>query len=510
MKAKSLINRITVYPKSIIWSKVKKEGVIFPRAFAIAIDDMGWNYGSNIGENGEPGPYRIGLNKKMGINDYKAIVNVGKKVGARIQGLFVLCEMDRNNTCAKYPTTTMFGEDWDNSGNVCDEQIEIMDYVRNQAAHLEFGMHGVGHEFWPAKNKKVRAEWYNFEEKESWPEEELIKHIECFKEIMAQYGLTPENGHSFPESFVPCACAYYWNPNGKYSLGSLLHKNGAKYANTLFPLIAELSPPQEPNGGGFDQGLHVINRLNWGNDWWCLSSLPSEPIENQTTDIVESHWANWLAQDSFLQNEVTQKFIDYYKQVQAYPTRYIAKNTEQLHSQWLYNKYTTITETSPGNVLIDNSKMPDEVYAYNIISCLVLKIKLESNQHISFALLNSNSICSYFEEAGYAFLYLPPLQQQTYSLKYNIGTEYMTEYIFNDGTYNVYSFFKEYNKIKMNIKVYGHQLVKIKCRNPVSAHSTNKNLKIIGMSYSEEQNMATVELKARNFQGEISDLILNF
>ena len=114
--------------------KIYSQGIIFPRAFSIAIDDMGWNNGSDLSAN--QGPWRDGVNKHMTINDYMAVVNVGKSVGVRIQGLFVMCEMDRQNICAKYPTTTMYGAAWDNSANVTDEQIAIMNYVRDNSALL--------------------------------------------------------------------------------------------------------------------------------------------------------------------------------------------------------------------------------------------------------------------------------------------------------------------------------------------------------------------------------------
>lgn len=89
--------------------------------------------------------------------------------------------------------------------------------------------------------------------------------------------------------------------------------------------IPELSPPQEVNGGGFDHGVHVINRMNYGNLYYEYNSLPKVPVEMQGTDIIESHWANWLAPDDVLQPEVTIKFINYYRQFQRLTNRYIAK-----------------------------------------------------------------------------------------------------------------------------------------------------------------------------------------
>jgi hypothetical protein len=484
--------------------------LIFPRAFAFAIDDLGWNTGSSMGAKDAPGPYRTGINKQMEQNDYRAIVEVGETMGVRIQALFVLCDMDRTNVCSKYPSTTMYGKDWDNSKNICDEQIEIMKYVKDNAAFLEFGMHGVGHELWPEKMHKVRAEWYNREDKKPWPEEFLNDHIQCFKEIMSQYGLTPENGQSFPESFVPGSYSYYWNPQGEYSLGKLLQETGVKYANTDFSFITEQNPPGGGNGGGFDHGVHVINRINYGNEWWRLGALPLIPLEIQESDIIESHWANWLAQDYYFQPRVTNLFINYYRMVQASPTRYMAKNTEQLHSQWLYNKYTRITDKLENSLTIDNTAMPDEVYQNDLLGNMVLKIKLNNYEHISSASIDQQKICCYHEESGYAFLYLPVLKKKTYTLVYSIGSQLMDDCIVNDGTYNIYSFEKSKNVLKFTVKMYGSQSIKLKCAKPESIDSSNKYLEIKSSAYNEAQSILSIKVSGRDFQGEKGIITLNY
>jgi hypothetical protein len=56
--------------------------------------------------------------------------------------------MDRQNILAQDATTNWQGKNWDNSKNVCQEQIDIMNFVKNNASYLEFGLHGVGHEYW--------------------------------------------------------------------------------------------------------------------------------------------------------------------------------------------------------------------------------------------------------------------------------------------------------------------------------------------------------------------------
>ena len=482
----------------------------FPRAFAFAIDDLGWNEGSNLSGNFPPGPVRVGIKRKFDLQDYKYIVKVAEAVGVRIQCLFVLSEMDRENVLAKYPTTTHQREKWNNTWRVCDEQVDIMNYVLGVSSHMEFGLHGTGHEYWADDGMQRRAEWYNLIDRKPWPEDTLQQHLQGFREIMAQYGFTPQNGHSFPESFVACAYGYYWNPEGNYSLGKLLSQAGVKYANTDFGQIPELSPPQEVNGGGFDHGTHVINRMNYGNHYYELNSLPVVPLEMQGTDIIESHWANWLATDDFRQPEVTARFIHYYHEVQKIPDRYLAKNTEQLHSQWLYKKYAGITETSPGFIEIDNSLMPEHAYRNNLLGNMVLKLKLNPDQHVSEATINGNLIPAYFEEEGFAFLYLPPLHRKKYQLQYCTGNGFMPLHVFNDGTYNVYGLTRSDDHTLVTLKMYGRQTVKIQCNKPEGVVSQTDGLVVENFDYLADTSRLLITVKAANMQGTSGEIRLQY
>ncbi len=414
--------------------KKNNDKITLPKPFAVAIDDLGWMNGGSLAESG--GPWRIGLKRKMETTDYFPIVEVGKAVGVRIQSLFVLAEMDRLNVLRKYPTTTQAGRNWDNSGNISPEQIKIFEYVKENSAYMEFGLHGVGHEHWE-NGKRTRAEWYDMENDKPRGEKDTSERIKAYKEILAQYGLTKENGHSFPASFVPCSWAMYWNPDGEFSTAKALRKEGVKFANTWFEMIDELNPPIE-FGGGIDHGMLVVNRYNYGNEWFMISAIPNKSPKEFKTNVIESHWSNWLATDDFLQSETNKKWIDFYKKIQTSATHYLAKNTEQFSSQWLYMKYAKIRRIGEGKAIIDNRKMPDEVYENDLLGELVLKIKLGKNEHISSASINGESVSAYFEDGGYGFLYLPRLQKKLYDVKYEVGRKIITGTVYNDGTYNVY------------------------------------------------------------------------
>jgi len=479
---------------------------IFPEPFAFSIHDLGWMDGNNDGYGDLTGPYRAGVDRRFDVKDYKAIVEIAEKAGVRIRGLFILAELDRLNVLKNYPTTTWERNQWDNRENIGPEQIEIMEFVKNHSAHLEFGLHGVAHEYWPEDGKRKRAEWYNTEDKEPWPQEKMMNHIRAIKKIMSQYGLSKEEGHSFPESFDPTASGYYWNPEGEYSTGSLMDQQGVKYVSTAFGAISELDPPKGANAGGVDNGVLVICKIGGGVAWYRYSTLPHTPLKEQTCNMLRLHFPNWLAQDDFLQESVNQDFIKYYRKVQRSPNRYAAKNTEQFYSQWLYQKYAEVQSSGEGQIIIDNRNMPDEIYQHELLGNMVVKIDLKEGEHIQNASINNKSIASYFEDQGYGFLYLPPLEKKKYRVSYQVGSEIHMPHVYNDGTYNVYHFSHDPDKgTRIKVRVYGDQ--KLKIRNVPNYQSgevasSNKNLKINQISYSEEKRELTLSLRAHDIQGE--------
>lgn len=502
---KSFIWLLTLLLVANFTNNIYSQKIIFPRPFAIAIDDLGWMEGSSLGNEG--GPWRLGVDRRMGVKDYVPIVEIGKALGVRFQGLFILSELDRLNICAKYPTITQDGVNFDNSKNISNEQLDVMNYVIENAAYLEFGLHGVGHEHFE-NGVRTRAEWYDIQNDKPWPEQDSRDHLEAFKEIMAQYGLTKEKGHSFPESFVPCAYGYYWNPNGNYSTGKIMNEYGVKYVNTLFNEISECNPPIE-FGGGFDQGVLVINRENYGNEWYRLAALPSAPLETYKTDIIETHWPNWLAQDHFLQDELNQKWIDYLKSIQKSKTHYLAKNTEQFYSQWLYKKFANVSITE-GKIIIDNTNMPQVVYDEDLLGNLVIKVDLEDNQHVSKAELNGKPISAYNEDEGFGFIYLNKLGKDKYELTYEIGEETMPIYINNTGTYNIYDVNITDKNLDFDIKMYGTQIVKIKSPEPNVVKSDNPNLKILSSDYDKKDKTLLLKIWGRDIQGETGHISIEF
>jgi len=481
--------------------------ILVPRPFFVSIDDMGYSEGSSLGETG--GAFRAGLRREFDVRDYRAVVELGKAVGVRLQGLFVVGEMDREGIVAEYPTASQDGSGYDNSKNVNDVQLEVAKYIEANAAYLEFGLHGTGHEHWE-NGVRTRAEWYDLENDKPWPEQDGRDHVELFKRIIAQYGWTPEEGHSFPESFVPAAYAYHWNPDGNFSTGKLMAENGVKYGNMNLQVIRGQQPPLEL-GGGFDHGLLVVDRKGYGNDWYMLATLPTEPLETFSTDIITGHWPNFLAQDDFLQADLTQEWVEFFKKIQGLSDRYVAKNTEQFSSQWIYRKYAKFTERERGRVLIDTLAIPDVVYERDMLGNLVLAVPLPEKQHVSTANLDGEPIAAYLEEAGFGYIYLPPLKKGQHEFTYSIGRQVLPLYVRHTGTSNVYRLHQAARELSIDLKMYGTQVVRVVgVEKPTKVSSSNEFLTVIAFEYDDEARSLDLHIHGRNMQGERGTVTISF
>lgn len=477
--------------------------ILFPRAFGVAVNQVGYMQGSSLDATG--GPWRAGIRRDFDVRDYQPMAEVGKEVGVRFMSLFALAEMDRLNVVARLPFGTQAGKNFDNHHNISNKQLDIMDFVKQNASHIEFGVTGVGHEWWE-NGIKTRSEWYDLTNKRPRPDSLMQMHIDVIKNILWQYGISEEYGHSFPESFS--ALGFHWNPNGPFSTGKLFSDNGVKYVTTKFYIIPELNPPSQYSGG-FDHGVLVLDREGYGNLWHTYEDLPSRNFDEYEVDLIESHWANWLAEDDFLQEEVNNKWIEYFKAIQAYPYRYLAKNSEQLYSQWLYHEYAEVTKTSESSVRISNINMPDVVYNTDMLGNLVLSIPLRPNQYLSKVVIDGEPVSSILEEAGYGYIYLQRLDKKEYNVSWEVGSDKLQGVIHNKGTYNVYSSEAISDGWKFNIKMYGTQDVHVRVGEGYRATTNHVGFTIVDQRYDSELNELIVTLFGHNIQGETGEIIVS-
>jgi hypothetical protein len=153
--------------------------------------------------------------------------------------------------------------------------------------------------------------------------------------------------------------------------------------------------------------------------------------------------------------------------------------------------------------------MPDEAYATSKPGNMVLKVKLNQDEHVSSALIDGQLIPAYLEDQGFAFLYLPPLGKKKYTLTFEIGKEKMPLVVYNDGTYNVYGLTQNGGEIKINTRVYGSQIIKVQGVSSGSIRSDNKGLIIEKIYFKQEAQLTYIHVKATDFQGVTGNILLS-
>jgi len=490
------INRLNlVGPKAVIVDGVE---VVMPFPMTVTIDDTGWRY-SYISDEGWTNNSRPHV-----LEDYENLVYIGKQVGTRLMCAFIISDFDETNICAGYPTTTPYGRNWNNTPNLRPQDEVVMQYIRDNSAYIEYGLHGVRHGMFSdgylieegcEVSDKHAGEWYDIIGNKPWNFTAVQNHAYVFNEISRQYNL------SFPKSMVPPMHGYYYNPSSNESTSALLSKYGLKYATTDFNVISELHPKE-----GIDQGVLLTHRMYLGIRCADIGAIPQDIV---STASGMSHFTNFYAEKPENNRDIAEQWILWFNKIKDNPYRYVPKNNAQLNSQWLYCKYTKITKGKNNTIIIDNSRMPVDAYTYDLIGNLVLKIPLSINQHVSEATIDGEQVAGYYEDRGYGYIILPILNRSIHTLSFKLGSTYLPTYILNDGTYNVFSFNSTEEKVELELEMYGTQDVKIKMLfEPEQILSSNPDVIIQSHNYDSESCILSIRLTASDVQGEKTTLII--
>jgi len=480
-------NSTTSWDQDDVWKSTiaaESPAAIVPTPLSVGIDDVGWKRGWSTASTG--GPWRGGMptGRWMVWEDYEVLVYVAQAVKTRLQCLFVMCEFDRSNICAEYPTTTQEGSSWDNSALVSDDDFAIMNYIKDNAAYIEFGLHGVGHEHWD-DGVRTRAEFANGSLPWSWSD--VWGHMECFQRLISQYGI------SFPKSFVAPAHCYYYNPADPQDTGGLMRCWAVKYADHSSTYLV-------------DNSLMVLARI-FHVGWDQTSATPT--VITPGYYYEGAHWTNFVEVDPENNHTAGDKWIAWFNQIKDSFDRYVPKNTAQLFSQYLYQHYAIINRKG-NTVQIDNTEMPDWAYDLDLLGNLLLKIPLEPQIHVSSASLNGGNIACYYEDKGFGYVILPRLDKSSYTLTYSTGTCEMSNYVLNDGTYNVDKFETWPNGAVVSLQMYGTQDVKVKLDmfEPERVQSSTTSLIVNSSQWDDQADTLVINITAPDVQSAKGGIII--
>jgi len=316
-----------------------------PLAIQFVIDDAGWWSGQDEGAAG--GPFRTGMGRDHVPADYTAIIQLGKWLNMRPLAAMILCEWDRSNLLKEHPTCTMHGNRWDNrrwNGPWLDEAARI---IREGIDHIELGLHGVGHEYWSSDGSMTRAEFHDAEGNMR-PKDEVIVHLDCFRQIFHEHNLGP-----FPESFVPPAYMHHYGRQHTDAIEKILLDYGIRYTSLPFRGMIRSKEPQYSTFG-IIHGMLTVNRfLPDLCDWDAIGPDPSGEI---TGPVCGVHWPNILNMNPDKNLEVTDRWV---KLLQPYNERFdrmLAPNTREGFSQVVYAE-TAALRTEQNALYLDFSTL---------------------------------------------------------------------------------------------------------------------------------------------------------
>lgn len=472
-----------------------------PRAIQLVLDDAGWREGWSQAEEG--GPWRAGVNRLLGEEDYAAVADLGEALGIRPQCAMVLCEWDRENVCAGYPTATHAGRAWDNRRRVGDWAFRARDVFAHRAAHIEFAMHGVGHEHWE-EGVRTRAEWYGRNpEARRWPWEVLQGHLECFRRILGQYGLGPEAGFAFPTGFVPCAFHYYWDDADPESTGAPMRTAGVRYASTPFSSCTFAGGPPVRPDGGFDHGLLVLDRGSSGVPYDVFATVPKAL---PATSICGIHWPNALMPDPSRNGESVALWADYLRTIEARPDLMLAAGTAEAFSQWVYCRFAELRTEGPGRYTLDTSGIPEVARPY--AEGPILKLPLPEGLHVSRFAGEGLRPVACWERDGSGYLRLRADSQGSFGVV--LGSEPLPGVVVCHGTCDVLDVASSTpTAVQARVRVYGRQSVEVRPGfTPVHAECAGREVTLRGWRHDKSAGLTTFDLEARDIQGSVAEVAL--
>ena len=430
--------------------------VSIPRPVQFVLDDVGWREGWDVSSQG--GPFRAGVDRLLGPEDYDAVADIGEKLGIRPLCAMILCEWDKENVCAAYPTTTREGRAWDNSGRVGQWADRAARIFVDRAAHVEFGLHGVGHEHWD-DGRRTRAEWYGGERNTRWPREVLRGHLECFRRILAQYDLDPAHGMSLPRAFVPCAFAYYWDDADPESTGALMRSAGVRYCSTPFVCCTFAGGSPDRPDGGFDNGLIVLDR---GRDAVSWDQFAGRPEPWPTTSICGVHWPNVLAPDPADNGDAIKPWIEYLERIDRRAGWMLGRNMAETCSQWLYHSYATIAARD-GGIDLDASGVPAVAWENALAESPIVQFPASQGQHVHLTDCRNCRPVATWTRAGRAYCSIRLLgPSRRCRFRPRLMPHPAEPIVLHDGTYDVLDLELWESSAQLAIRVYGRQEVRLR------------------------------------------------
>ncbi len=333
---------------------MKQANMSIPKPMQLVLDDIGWLYGRDQRDQGQPS--RTGIPRKHFMEDYQIIEEVGKGLNQKINCMLVIGEWDRKKLLASVPNSSKWAKDWEGSEYWDDAECKrIIDYLQT-TEYIEFGLHGLLHAMWD-DNGVFIGEGEAFipegmvkgNPKHLAPDDFLRAHFDAFFEIFRDAGF-PGPVRSYAS---PCGARDAF-PQGR--LTKILHEYGIQFWHNgsgpkqFRPFWSDLLK----DGTIVADGV-ICNSKDKAMGPWEVYDLDPEVqpvLDMELIGLNGGHWVNFLRFNPKKNLENLDGWIRYWD---AYGEMFgviISRDVAFAHFQKLY-RHTAKVEEKDGSVILD-------------------------------------------------------------------------------------------------------------------------------------------------------------
>ncbi len=324
--------------------------IIIPKPLQIVVDDLGWFCPND--DRAKGGPSRTAMNRRHTAADYKAINQLGKALGMKINCAFILGEWDPDNRLRNIPNLSKWGNEWDNVSYVAKNEVISCVDVINASEFIDVAIHGLMHGYYieNTDNPDV-SDYYYLRRGELFmiPEGEVRCRIETFLDMLKYHGVNKR-----VNSFVPPSFRVKWG-----EISRILADYGVEYISTIFEFLE--CDGEKPVTVGIENGIVTVDRNNnlipWDEIATDFSRLPL------SSGVFGAHWPNFLHTVSERNSEVVNSAVGYFKKCGDQFGTVLSRDMEFCANQLLCVCYSRIQDG-----VVDISGVPKKIRNFVISS----------------------------------------------------------------------------------------------------------------------------------------------
>lgn len=235
------------------------------------------------------------------------------------------------------------------------------------------------------------------------------------------------------------------------------------------------------------------------------SAGPALPAAARGGHICGLHWPNVLSADPAENEQATDHWVDYLKQVGEQPGQYLAGNVFECCAQWAYHTWGQVT-SDEASVTIDLARVPPEVA--RVIGHLPVVVEVGGYTRIGALSGDGARPVWYRRQGPRALLGVKVGFDQPGVLRAAAEPGPLEPIVFREGTYNVLDLRETAAGIEIDLEVFGTQRITVVPGFEPGELELRGALRLGPIKRNVDLGLLAVSVSAHDLQGERGTLLV--